>query len=68
MGRAYIWDLDGTLLDSYAAIVDGVYDAYKGFDVILKKEATMYIDSKYDVTKDVIEGLNKNYVKVKKED
>lgn len=43
------------------------YAKLKGYDVILNKAAALYIDEKYDVTKDVIEGLNKRYVKVKKD-
>ena len=36
----------------------------KGFDMVLRKSATLYIDEKYDVTDEVIEGLNKRYNKV----
>ncbi len=43
-----------------------VYAKQKGYDMILLKSATVYIDSKYDVTGEVIEGLNKRYVKVAK--
>ncbi|MCF0181271.1 MAG: OmpH family outer membrane protein [Muribaculaceae bacterium] len=42
------------------------YAKQKGFDMVLRKSATVYIDSKYDVTNEVIEGLNKRYVKVEK--
>lgn len=42
------------------------YAKKKGYDMVLRKSATIYIDSKYDVTDDVIEGLNKRYVKVEK--
>lgn len=42
------------------------YAKQKGYDVILYKASTVYIDSKYDVTNDVIEGLNKRYTKVEK--
>ena len=38
----------------------------KGYDMVLRKSATLYIDPKYDVTQDVIEGLNKRYNKVAK--
>ena len=33
--KAFIWDLDGTLLDSYGVIVDSLYQIYKekGFDI-----------------------------------
>ncbi len=42
------------------------YAKEKGYDVILYKASAVYIDSKYDVTNDVIEGLNKRYTKVEK--
>ena len=42
------------------------YAKQKGYDMVLRKSATLYIDPKYDVTKDVIEGLNKRYNKVAK--
>ena len=68
MGRAYIWDLDGTLLDSYAAIVDGVYDAYKGFDVILDKNEIHEYVIKYSVNAyiekmEAVTGLSFSLVK-----
>ena len=40
------------------------YAKKKGFDMVLRKSATLYIDEKYDVTAEVIEGLNKRYNKV----
>ena len=40
------------------------YAKKKGFDMVLRKSATLYIDEKYDVTKEVVEGLNKRYNKV----
>lgn len=43
-----------------------VYAKQKGYDVILYKSAAVYIDSKYEVTDEVIEGLNKRYTKVEK--
>ena len=42
------------------------YAKQKGYDMVLRKSATLYIDPKYDVTKEVIEGLNKRYTKVAK--
>ncbi len=42
------------------------YAKQKGYDMVLRKSATLYIDPKYDVTKEVIEGLNKRYNKVAK--
>ena len=40
------------------------YAKKKGFDMVLRKSATLFIDEKYDVTDEVIEGLNKRYNKV----
>ena len=40
------------------------YAKKKGFDMVLRKNATLYIDEKYDVTNEVVEGLNKRYNKV----
>ena len=40
------------------------YAKKKGYDMVLRKSATLYIDEKYDITDDVIEGLNKRYNKV----
>ncbi|MBR5686026.1 MAG: OmpH family outer membrane protein [Muribaculaceae bacterium] len=40
------------------------YAKKKGFDMVLRKSATLYIDPKFDVTDEVIEGLNKRYNKV----
>ncbi|MBQ7941839.1 MAG: OmpH family outer membrane protein [Muribaculaceae bacterium] len=42
------------------------YCKEKGFNVVLRKTATFYMDAKYDVTQDVVEGLNKRYNKVEK--
>ncbi len=43
-----------------------IYAKEKGYDMILNKAATFYIDSKYDVTDEVVKGLNKRYTKVAK--
>ncbi|MBQ9465881.1 MAG: OmpH family outer membrane protein [Muribaculaceae bacterium] len=42
------------------------YAVEKGFDVVLRKSATVYINNAYDATDDVVAGLNKRYVKVEK--
>ncbi len=42
------------------------YARSKGYDMVLRKSATVFIDEKYDVTAEVIEGLNKRYTKVEK--
>lgn len=51
------------LLDSIDNFMKG-YAKKKGFDMVLRKSATLFIDEKYDVTNEVIEGLNKRYNKV----
>lgn len=40
-----------------------IYNAQKKYDMIIKKEATIFIDPKYDITKEVIDGLNSRYTK-----
>ncbi len=40
------------------------YAKEKGFDIIMRKQAAMYIDEKFDVTDEVVKGLNKRYNKV----
>ena len=40
------------------------YAKEKGYDMILNKAATFYVDPKFDVTSDVVERLNKEYTKV----
>lgn len=42
------------------------YCKEKGFDAVLRKTAAFYMDSKYEVTQEVVEGLNKRYNKVEK--
>ena len=42
------------------------YCQEKGFNAVLRKTASFYIDAKYDVTAEVVEGLNKRYNKVEK--
>lgn len=44
------------------------YAKQKGYDMVIYKSAALYVDEKFDVTKDVVEGLNKRYVKVGKEE
>ncbi len=53
------------LQDSITNFMKG-YAAEKGFDIVLRKSATLYINEAYDATDDVIAGLNKRYVKVEK--
>ena len=39
MTRAFIWDLDGTLLDSYEAILDGIAETYAHYSLDFDREA-----------------------------
>ena len=39
MTRAFIWDLDGTLLDSYEAILDGIAETYAHYSIDFDREA-----------------------------
>ena len=39
---AFIWDLDGTLLDSYGVIVDSLYQIYKEKGIELDKQEILY--------------------------
>lgn len=39
MTRAFIWDLDGTLLDSYEAILDGIAETYAHYFIDFDREA-----------------------------
>ena len=49
-------------IDNYVKI----YAKQKGYDRILSKASTFYIDPKYDVTDEVVKGLNQRYTKVAK--
>ena len=49
-------------IDNYVKI----YAKQKGYDMILSKASTFYIDPKYDVTEEVVKGLNQRYTKVAK--
>ena len=53
-------------LDSFLTI----YNQDKKYDMIVNKAAVLFADSKYDITQDVINGMNKRYKKesAKKED
>ena len=42
------------------------YAKQKGYDMIINKAAGFYMDEKYDVTDDVVKGLNERYTKVAK--
>lgn len=65
-------DLQNELNQSNQQLMDSInnflndYAAAKGYDIILRKSATLYINQKYDITVEVIDGLNQRYTKVKK--
>lgn len=58
-------DLQKQLKDKVDAFVAD-YAKKNNIDLVLYKSATLFIDEKYDITNDVIEGLNKEYNKVGK--
>ena len=46
---AFIWDLDGTLLDSYEAILSGIEETYHQFSIPFDKEKVRTFILKYSV-------------------
>lgn len=46
---AFIWDLDGTLLDSYEAILAGIEETYRQFSIPFDKEKVRAFILKYSV-------------------
>ena len=48
-GTAFIWDLDGTLLDSYEAILSGIEETYHQFSIPFDKEKVRTFILKYSV-------------------
>lgn len=46
---AFIWDLDGTLLDSYEAILAGIEETYRQFSIPHNKEEVRTFILKYSV-------------------
>lgn len=65
-------DIQSEMLQNQIQLNDSInnflkaYCKEKGFDAVLRKTATFYMDSKYEVTGEVVEGLNKRYNKVEK--
>lgn len=51
--------------DSINAFIED-YNKTRGYDAILFKAATLYINPELDITDEVVEGLNARYNKVKK--
>lgn len=54
-----------TINDSITAFIKD-YNKTRGYDAILFKAATLYINEELDITDEVVEGLNARYNKVKK--
>lgn len=46
---AFIWDLDGTLLDSYEAILSGIEETFAQFSIPYDKEQVREFILKYSV-------------------
>ena len=55
---AFIWDLDGTLLDSYEAILAGIEETYRQFSLPYNKEEVRAFILKYSV-QDLLEQVAK---------
>ncbi|WP_251937325.1 HAD family hydrolase [Streptococcus sp. Marseille-Q0941] len=55
-GTAFIWDLDGTLLDSYEAILSGIEETYAQFSIPYDKEKVRAFILKYSV-QDLLEQV-----------
>ena len=55
---AFIWDLDGTLLDSYEAILAGIEETYRQFSLPYNKEEVRAFILKYSV-QDLLEQIAK---------
>ena len=53
---AFIWDLDGTLLDSYEAILAGIEETYRQFSIPYNKEKVRAFILKYSV-QDLLEQV-----------
>lgn len=53
---AFIWDLDGTLLDSYEAILSGIEETYAQFSIPYDKEKVREFILKYSV-QDLLEKV-----------
>lgn len=54
--------LQKTINDSITNFVER-YNATKGYDAILMKAATLYINPNMDITDEIVEGLNRSYNK-----
>ncbi|MBW1626970.1 HAD-IA family hydrolase [Enterococcus faecium] len=57
--KNYIWDFDGTLFDTYPAMVDGAWQALKDFGISMDKKEIYFKMKKYS-TSYLINELNLN--------
>ena len=48
--KNYIWDLDGTLFDTYPAMVDGAWQALKDFGISMDKKEIYFKMKKYSTS------------------
>lgn len=65
-------NMEKSAMNAQKAVNDSIqafikeYNKKHGYDAIFFKAATLYIDERLDITKEVAEGLNARYNKVKK--
>ena len=67
--KAFIWDLDGTLLDSYGVIVDGLCETFLSFGVTPGREyihREVIVRSAHELMKDVSAEAGIPFDKLKK--
>ncbi|HGF7826226.1 TPA: HAD hydrolase-like protein, partial [Enterococcus faecium] len=48
--KNYIWDFDGTLFDTYPAMVDGAWQALKDFGISMDKKEIYFKMKKYSTS------------------
>lgn len=48
--KNYIWDFDGTLFDTYPAMVDGAWQALKDFGISMDKKEIYFKMKKYSIS------------------
>lgn len=65
-------NFENSAMQAQKAVADSIeafikdYNKTRGYDAILRKEATLYINPALDITDEVVEGLNARYNKVNK--
>ena len=65
-------NMQKAMMDAHKTVNDSItkfieeYNATRGYDAILYKNASLYINPALDITNEVVEGLNARYNKVKK--